>query len=83
LSSLIENLLNDGEMLKAKSAESLMYWNTICEQNLAVRIARFIEPIENKEGAQVDPHYFPDTIAGRTLHRKRGALSRTRQENEQ
>jgi hypothetical protein len=59
LSSLIENLLNDEEMLKAKSAESLMYWNTICEQNLAVRIAQFIEPIENKvilsQLSQIDP----------------------------
>jgi hypothetical protein len=71
LSSLIENLLNDEERLKAKSAESLMYWNTICEQNLAVSIARFIEPIENRvtfsQLSQIDPE-----IPSQASHRSFG-----------
>jgi hypothetical protein len=66
LPSLIESLLNDEEMLKAKSAESLMYWNTICEQNLAVRIGRFIEPIENRvtfsQLSQIDPEIASQAI---------------------
>jgi hypothetical protein len=70
LSSLIENLLNDEEMLKAKSAESLMYWNTICEQNLAVRIARFIESIENRvtfsQLSQIDPE-IPSQASHRSI----------------
>jgi hypothetical protein len=71
LSSLIENLLNDEEMMKTKSAKSLMYWNTICEQNLAVRIARFVESIENRVAlshlSQIDPE-----IPSQASHRSFG-----------
>jgi hypothetical protein len=71
LSSLIENLLNDEEMMKTKSAKSLMYWNTICEQNLAVRIAGFVESIENRVAlshlSQIDPE-----IPSQASHRSFG-----------